>query len=154
MRKFVIVISLVFLFLNTGYSQAVISYLPCAPEKAHPYTPAPCEITGNGEQTTLFMIQVGAYANWINPKSGTIMIQTLINNGGVESYMHRYYIAAIFPSEQEAQAFMIQNRVKEPAPAGMGYCDAQVVVFPFVGVVGYVTPKGYTAPTSAANGRY
>lgn len=126
---------LTFIFGLTAVSQGTVSYLSCDPEAVHPYSPAPCSIAGTGVQTTLFMIQVGSYLNWVNPKPGTIMMQFLLDDGRL---LHRYYIAAIFPSDQEAQAFLTSKRVKEPTTSGgMGYCDAQVVPYPFAGVIGY-----------------
>jgi hypothetical protein len=121
------------LFSNFTIAQITIDYRNCTVENSRTYVPAPCDISGNGQQTNLFMIQVGAYRNFINPKPGIIVVPSSLLNTVTNSVeiIYRYYIAAIFPNEQEAQQHIVENNLKNT------YCDAMVVPFPFSGVIAY-----------------
>jgi len=133
--KTLLTVITLFLFIPVlVYGQSEVQYQDCTAEvQKSAYSPAPCSITGQGIVTDLFLIQVGAYRAMITPKSGTIMIptSTVDPQTNHEGIMYRYYVAAIFPTRQEAEDFLITQKIKED------FCDAIVVPFPFLGMKGF-----------------
>lgn len=129
-----ILLNVMVIFTLHVKAQSALPYQNCVvePQQSH-YNPAPCSIAGQGTMTDLFLIQVGAYREQVNPKPGTIMIptRTVDPYTGYEAFMYRYYVAAIFPSRLEAETFLTSQHIRGD------FCDAIVVPFPFVGVVGY-----------------
>lgn len=127
MKKF---ITILLFFPSILSAQFTIDYKNCTVENVRQYTPAPCDISGNGVQTNLYMIQIGAYRNFINPQPNIIVVpSTLFNpNTQTNETMYRYFIAAIFPSKQEADQHILTTNMRST------YCDAISVQFPFLGV--------------------
>lgn len=123
MKKLILVLT----FLISSYfaqSQTAIDYTACDTASLRDnYIPAACSIEGKGVPTNLWMIQIGAYIRYINPGPGTIMIPS--------GNLYRYYVAAIFPSREEAKAYINQTKLREQ------YCDAIDVPFPFMDVIGF-----------------
>ena len=128
---------LLFLFLFfasfVSYGQVTIDYRNCSAEQLRQYQAAPCDISGNGKTTGLYMIQVGAYRNFINPKPGIIVVPSTLYDPSTQTNetMYRYFYAAIFDSEENAKQYMASSNLKAT------YCDAICVPFPFQGVIGY-----------------
>lgn len=128
---------ILFLFLFfasfVSYGQVAIDYRNCSVEQLRQYQAAPCDISGNGKVAALYMIQVGAYRNLINPKPGIIAVPSTLYDSSTQTNetMYRYFYAAIFDSEENAKQYMASSNLKAT------YCDAIVVQFPFVGVIGF-----------------
>lgn len=130
MKKF---ITILLLFPSMLTAQVSIDYRNCIVENARPYTPAPCDISGNGVQTNLYMIQIGAYRNFINPQPNIIVVPSTLFNPQTQTneIMYRYFIAAIFPSKEEADQHILTTNIRSV------YCDAISVPFPFSGVFAF-----------------
>lgn len=118
--------------INTK-AQIIVQNKECTTEFAKPYAPAPCSINGNSEKIQLYLIQIGAYQNPITPKSGTIVLESSVIDQATGSIhlLYRYYIAAIFPFKEEAENYLIKNKLTEV------YCDAIIVPFPFQNMYGF-----------------
>lgn len=132
MKNFILFLFLIPTILS---AQVRIDYqgCNCPAENVRAYTPAPCDISGNGVQTNLFMIQIGAYRNFINPKPNVIVVPTNLYNDLTQTNetMYRYFIAALFPTKEEAEQHIMSTNIRQI------YCDAIAVPFPFVGVVAF-----------------
>jgi hypothetical protein len=103
---------------------AQINYKDCdIPQSYNTHTKkANCSIVGESKETTIYVIQIGAYRNKITPFPNTICIPY----GG----LYRYYLNILFMTYEDAKS--VCNYLDKKI-----YCDAKVVVFPIENIKGY-----------------
>lgn len=121
-------------FACMGYSQngnvPTISYMDCDTLSARYGPPAPCSIEGDGVLSDIWVIKLGTYTNFINPKPMVLVLPF----GG----QYNYYYSLLFSSESDAKKMV-------PYLVAQGYCDAYVVIFPLVEMK--MTKQTITHPT-------
>ncbi len=117
MRNLTLIAALI--FSNQLFSQYVPNATICDTPIVANFTPAPCNIAGNGIESDIYLIQIGTYVKPINPFPNTMTIEY--------QGVRRYYLMYFFYSYDSAKDYF-NNHLDRNL-----YCDAFIVVFPVAG---------------------
>lgn len=141
----------VLLISTNVLSQAHFSYYNCVSHALKDrYEPAPCEITGNGVKTSVWVIQVGAYRGSINPIQNIMMIPFELNRYYLFSFGDdaTYNTSLFFSNKESAQKFVLDNSLNEL------FCQIMVVEFPIADILFFKSPNNVVSSVNQSTQNY